>query len=92
MQESLGGNAKTSIIANISPMSLNAGETLSTLLFAKSAKNIRQKFKVNEATNHQSEAMQKEVRMLKMELDNLKVQVAEPAMRENTALKERMRL
>lgn len=91
-QESLGGNAKTSIIANISPMSLNAQETLSTLLFVKSAKDIRQRCKVNEATNHHAEAMQKELRRLKIELDNLRVQVAEPAARENNTLKDRLKM
>lgn len=73
-------------------MSLNAQETLSTLLFVKSAKDIRQRCKVNEATSHQTEAMTKELRRLKMDLENLKVQVAEPAMRENTTLKERLKM
>jgi kinesin family protein 15 len=34
LRDSLGGNSKTVIIANISPSSLNLGETLSTLQFA----------------------------------------------------------
>ncbi|KAL6762902.1 kinesin motor domain-containing protein, partial [Haematococcus lacustris] len=35
LQDSLGGNAKTMIIANISPSSLNAAETSSTLAFVQ---------------------------------------------------------
>ena len=38
LRDSLGGNSKTVIIANISPSSINQGETLSTLEFAKRAK------------------------------------------------------
>jgi len=38
LRDSLGGNSKTVIIANISPSKLNLGETLSTLEFAKRAK------------------------------------------------------
>jgi hypothetical protein len=38
LRDSLGGNSKTVIIANISPSALNMSETLSTLEFAKRAK------------------------------------------------------
>lgn len=41
LQDSLGGNSKTTIIATISPSSCNALETLSTLKFAQRAKLIR---------------------------------------------------
>jgi hypothetical protein len=34
LRDSLGGNSKTLIVANISPASVNFGETLSTLKFA----------------------------------------------------------
>ena len=34
LRDSLGGNSKTAIIANISPSVLNVSETLSTLKFA----------------------------------------------------------
>ena len=34
LRDSLGGNSKTVIIANISPSAINYGETLSTLKFA----------------------------------------------------------
>lgn len=38
LRDSLGGNSKTVIIANVSPSLINVGETLSTLDFAKRAK------------------------------------------------------
>lgn len=40
LQESLGGCTKTSIIATVSPASINLEETLSTLDYAHRAKNI----------------------------------------------------
>ncbi len=42
-QDSLGGNAKTYIIANVHPGSKCFGETLSTLQFAQRAKLIKNK-------------------------------------------------
>ena len=38
LRDSLGGNSRTVIIANISPSNVNVGETLSTLEFARRAK------------------------------------------------------
>eukprot|EP00126_Sphaerothecum_destruens_P010451 Sdes_comp20746_c0_seq1m16635 len=47
LQDSLGGNMKTVMIACISPASSNADETLSTLRYANRAKNIQNKPKQN---------------------------------------------
>ncbi|XP_037086566.1 kinesin-like protein KIF3B [Pollicipes pollicipes] len=47
-QDSLGGNAKTVMVANIGPASYNYDETLSTLRYANRAKNIKNKPKINE--------------------------------------------
>ncbi|KAK9474735.1 uncharacterized protein V1510DRAFT_405815 [Dipodascopsis tothii] len=47
LQESLGGNSRTTLIVNCSPSSYNATETLSTLRFGVRAKNIRNKAKIN---------------------------------------------
>ena len=47
LQESLGGNSRTSLIVNCSPSSYNDAETLSTLRFGVRAKNIRNKAKIN---------------------------------------------
>lgn len=48
LQDSLGGNTKTLMIACISPAAFNYDETLSTLRYANRAKNISNKPKVNE--------------------------------------------
>merc|ERR1712088_961342 len=48
LQDSLGGNSKTLMIANIGPSSYNADETLGTLRYANRAKNIKNRATVNE--------------------------------------------
>jgi len=48
LQDSLGGNSKTVMVANIGPASYNLEETLSTLRYANRAKNIKNKPKINE--------------------------------------------
>ncbi|KAG7665250.1 uncharacterized protein J8A68_001306 [[Candida] subhashii] len=47
LQESLGGNSRTSLIINCSPSSLNDLETLSTLRFGMRAKKIKNEACVN---------------------------------------------
>eukprot|EP01087_Luapelamoeba_hula_P008087 TRINITY_DN2008_c0_g1_i2.p1 TRINITY_DN2008_c0_g1~~TRINITY_DN2008_c0_g1_i2.p1 ORF type:complete len:485 (-),score=96.29 TRINITY_DN2008_c0_g1_i2:112-1566(-) len=47
LQQSLGGNARTTLIINCSPSSYNEEETLSTLRFGIRAKTIKNKAKVN---------------------------------------------
>ncbi|CAL1294918.1 unnamed protein product [Larinioides sclopetarius] len=48
LQDSLGGNAKTLMCANIGPAGYNYDESLSTLRYANRAKNIKNKAKINE--------------------------------------------
>ena len=48
LQDSLGGNSKTLMFANIGPANYNYDETLSTLRYANRAKNIKNHAKVNE--------------------------------------------
>lgn len=48
LQDSLGGNTKTMMVAAISPADYNYEETLSTLRYANRAKNIKNKPKINE--------------------------------------------
>ncbi|KAM5142465.1 kinesin-like protein KIF11 [Mantella aurantiaca] len=48
LQDSLGGRTKTSIIATVSPASINLEETVSTLEYANRAKNILNKPEVNQ--------------------------------------------
>ncbi|KAL7422147.1 hypothetical protein Q5752_002790 [Cryptotrichosporon argae] len=47
LQESLGGNSRTTLIINCSPASFNEAETLSTLRFGMRAKSIKNKAKIN---------------------------------------------
>ena len=47
LQESLGGNSRTTLIINCSPSSYNDVETLGTLRFGMRAKTIKNKAKVN---------------------------------------------
>ncbi|XP_069693014.1 kinesin-like protein KIF3B isoform X2 [Periplaneta americana] len=48
LQDSLGGNSKTIMVANIGPASYNYDESLTTLRYANRAKNIKNKPRVNE--------------------------------------------
>lgn len=47
LQESLGGNSRTTLIINCSPSSYNDAETLSTLRFGIRAKSIKNSARVN---------------------------------------------
>lgn len=48
LQDSLGGNAHTLMIACVSPAEWNAGETVNTLKYANRARNIKNRAVVNE--------------------------------------------
>lgn len=48
LQESLGGNSRTTLIINCSPSSYNDAETVGTLRFGTRAKSIKNKAKVNQ--------------------------------------------
>ena len=61
LQESLGGNAKTSLIITCSPAKYNLDETLSTLRFGARAKRIKNKAKINrEMTIQELQALYEE--------------------------------
>ena len=47
LQDSLGGNARTCVVACVSPHDSNIEETLNTLKYAQRARNIKNKPKVN---------------------------------------------
>ncbi|XP_053116925.1 kinesin-like protein KIF15 isoform X2 [Hemicordylus capensis] len=68
LRDSLGGNAKTCIIANVHPGSRCFGETLSTLNFAQRAKLIKNKAVINEDTQGNVRQLQSEVKKLKEQL------------------------
>ena len=48
LQDSLGGNTKTVMVANVGPADYNFDETISTLRYANRAKNIKNKPRINE--------------------------------------------
>lgn len=48
LQDSLGGNTKTAMIAAVSPADYNYEESMSTLRYANRAKQIKNKPKINE--------------------------------------------
>ncbi|KAJ3190381.1 Kinesin-like protein kif3b [Gaertneriomyces sp. JEL0708] len=70
LQDSLGGNAKTLMIATLSPASYNFDETVSTLRYANRAKNIKNKPKINEdPKDAMLRQYQEEIAKLKMALE-----------------------
>ncbi|XP_073118814.1 kinesin-like protein KIN-12C isoform X2 [Henckelia pumila] len=71
LQDSLGGNSKTTIIANISPSTCSAYETLSTLKFAQRAKLIQNNAKINEDASGDVIALQRQIQQLKGQLSFL---------------------
>ncbi|TXG71464.1 hypothetical protein EZV62_000043 [Acer yangbiense] len=71
LQDSLGGNSKTTIIANVSPSIRSANETLSTLKFAQRAKLIQNNAKVNENASGDITALQRQIQQLKGQLSSL---------------------
>ena len=70
LQDSLGGRTKTSIIATISPASINHEETLSTLDYAHRAKNITNKPEVNQKISKKEKLLEyhNEIDKLRQEL------------------------
>ncbi|CAM0906969.1 unnamed protein product [Alopecurus aequalis] len=74
LQDSLGGNSKTTIVANISPSICSSNETLSTLKFAQRAKLIQNNAKVNEDASGDIMALQRQIEKLKDQLTCLRKQ------------------
>ncbi|KAI8925722.1 P-loop containing nucleoside triphosphate hydrolase protein [Entophlyctis helioformis] len=71
LQDSLGGNAKTLMVATMSPASYNYDETLSTLRYANRAKSIKNKPKVNEdPKDAMLREFQEEIKRLKKLLES----------------------
>lgn len=76
LQDSLGGNSKTLMIACVSPATINFEETLNTLKYANRAKNIRNRPIVNQQA--EIEAKQKsedEIARMKEEIANLQTKL-----------------
>lgn len=73
LQDSLGGNSQTLMIACISPCRRDFMESLSTLRYANRAKNIRNKVTINQDTaSHIIASLRRQVQELKAELNELK--------------------
>ncbi|KNC51999.1 kinesin-II 95 kDa subunit [Thecamonas trahens ATCC 50062] len=71
LQDSLGGNSKTVMMANVGPADYNFEETMSTLRWANRAKNIKNKPKINEDPK---DAM---LRQFQEEIEALKAQLSQ---------------
>ncbi|XP_052745403.1 kinesin-like protein KIF3A isoform X2 [Bicyclus anynana] len=71
LQDSLGGNSKTVMIATVGPADSNYVETISTLRYANRAKNIENKTHVN---NEPGDAL---LTRFQQEIDQLKKQLEE---------------
>uniref|UniRef100_H3A6Z8 Kinesin-like protein n=1 Tax=Latimeria chalumnae TaxID=7897 RepID=H3A6Z8_LATCH len=70
LQDSLGGNSKTMMCANIGPADYNYDETISTLRYANRAKNIKNKARINEDPKDALlREFQKEIEELKKKLE-----------------------
>jgi len=70
LRDALAGNVLTTMLANVSPVTSNMEETLSTLRFAASAKRIKTKVTKNE------DLQQKRIRELTEELETVKKELA----------------
>lgn len=71
--DSLGGNSRTVMVANIGPASYNYEETLTTLRYANRAKHIRNKPQINEDPKDALlRSFQQEIARLKASLSNKK--------------------
>jgi kinesin family protein 3/17 len=69
LQDSLGGNSKTVMVANLGPADYNYDESISTLRYANRAKNIKNKARINEDPK---DAL---LRQLQEEMEKLKKQL-----------------
>lgn len=77
LSASLGGNARTAMISAISPAESNRSETKSTLMFAARAQRIVNNVSANVVANSNSQISQ-----YKLEIENLKLQLANDEGRE----------
>ncbi|CAH2328525.1 stAR-related lipid transfer 9 [Pelobates cultripes] len=79
LKDSLGGNSKTVMIATVSPASTSYNETLSTLRYAASAKNIINKPRVNEDANVKLiRDLREEINRLKLMLRSFETRTSSP--------------
>lgn len=71
LQDSLGGNSKTVMVANVGPADYNYDESISSLRYANRAKNIKNRAKINEDPKDALlRQFQKEIEDLKKQLQD----------------------
>lgn len=74
LQDSLGGNSKTVMVANVGPADYNYDETISTLRYATRAKSIKNHAIINEDPKDALlRQYQKEIEELRRQLDGVDV-------------------
>ncbi|KAI8986348.1 hypothetical protein BDB01DRAFT_785266 [Pilobolus umbonatus] len=75
LQDSLGGNSQTLMMACISPSDSNFPETLSTLKYANRARNIKNKVTINQefaGSSVELNQLRSQIARLKMEINSLR--------------------
>ncbi|CAI9088287.1 OLC1v1022581C1 [Oldenlandia corymbosa var. corymbosa] len=76
LRESLGGNAKLSVICSITPDKKYGGETVSTLRFGQRVKYVQNEPVINEITEDDVDGLTDQIRQLKEELIRAKTDQA----------------
>jgi hypothetical protein len=73
LQDSLGGNSRTVMIACVSPSDRDFVETLNTLKYANRARNIKNRVQVNQDKSSRTIAsLRREIELLQLELLDFK--------------------
>ncbi|GMH05785.1 hypothetical protein Nepgr_007625 [Nepenthes gracilis] len=75
LQESLGGNAKLSVICTISSVNKNCGETFSTLRFGQRVRSVKNCPVINEISEDDVNDLSGQICQLKEELVKAKIEV-----------------
>lgn len=77
LADSLGGNCRTTVIANLSPAPESFSESLSTLQFTQRAKNIKNRVRINEDVDKRTllRRYEKELHRLRSALESQRRQV-----------------
>ena len=94
LEDSLGGNTKTSIIATVAPTKKSAEHTLSTLQFADRARQVMVRVKPNQIVDNKQKLIsaEREITRLKKVIEGLRSQLksagVEPASFEEALLRQ----